>query len=144
MDLATKIKDARRDQWSRPVVDVVQLDLPYPVSTNALWMRSSTTGQVIRSPRYAKWFQAAGNELAIQRPGCIRGKYSLEVLIERKSGRRDIDNVLKATFDSLTHAGVWGDDSQVDRLHIQRGDVVKDGRLLVTVQVIPELEKLAA
>ena len=125
MDLATKIKDARRDQWSRPVVDVVQLDLPYPVSTNALWMRSSTTGQVIRSPRYAKWFQAAGNELAIQRPGCIRGKYSLEVLIERKSGRRDIDNANKSVSDLLVANQVVEDDSLAQRITLEWSDTIK-------------------
>lgn len=125
MDLATKIKDARRDQWSRPVVDVVQLDLPYPVSTNALWMRSSTTGQVIRSPRYAKWFQAAGNELAIQRPGCIRGKYSLEVLIERKSGRRDIDNAIKSVSDLLVANQVVEDDSLAQRITLEWSDTIK-------------------
>jgi len=123
--LAAKIKDALRDQWSRPVVDMVQLDLPYPVSTNALWMRSSTTGQVIRSPRYAKWFQAAGNELAIQRPGCIRGKYALEVLIERKSGRRDIDNAIKSLSDLLVANQVVEDDSLAQRITLEWSDTIK-------------------
>jgi len=123
--LATKIKDALRDQWSRPVVDLVQLDLPYPVSTNALWMRSSTTGHIIRSPRYAKWFQAAGNELAIQRPGCIRGTYSLEVLIERKSGRRDIDNAIKSLSDLLVANQVVEDDSLAQRITLEWSDTIK-------------------
>jgi len=125
MALAAKIKDALRDQWSRPVVDLVQLDLPYPVSTNALWMRSSTTGQTVRSPRYAKWFQAASNELAIQRPGCVRGKYSLEVLIERKSGRRDIDNAIKSLSDMLVSNQVVEDDSLAQRITLEWSDTIK-------------------
>ena len=34
--------------------------------------------------------------------------------------RRDLDNTLKATLDSLTHAGLWEDDSQIDSLKIVR------------------------
>jgi crossover junction endodeoxyribonuclease RusA len=32
--------------------------------------------------------------------------------------RRDLDNILKALLDGLTHSGVWGDDSQVVDLRI--------------------------
>lgn len=125
MPLATKIKNALRDQWSRPVADIVQIELPYPVSTNALWMRSSTTGQLVKSPRYATWFRSAGNELALQRPGRIEGKYSLEVLVERKSGRRDIDNTIKSISDLLVDHQVIEDDSLAQRVTIEWSDTAK-------------------
>jgi crossover junction endodeoxyribonuclease RusA len=35
--------------------------------------------------------------------------------------RRDIDNTAKALLDALQHAGVYTDDSQIDRLVIERG-----------------------
>ena len=34
--------------------------------------------------------------------------------------RRDLDNLLKSLLDSLTHAGVWQDDSQVVDLRISK------------------------
>ena len=48
---------------------------------------------------------------------------------------RDLDNVLKATLDALTHAGVWLDDSQIDLLSVERAQVVKGGELRVTISV---------
>ena len=35
--------------------------------------------------------------------------------------RRDLDNILKSLLDSLTHAGVWEDDSQITDLRIRKG-----------------------
>ena len=38
----------------------------------------------------------------------------------RDGGRKDLDNLWKCLLDALTQAGVWGDDSQIDDLHIVR------------------------
>ena len=55
--------------------------------------------------------------------------------------RRDLDNVLKALLDSLTHGGLWGDDDQVDDLRIYRarddaGKLVIGGMVKVRVGTI--------
>lgn len=50
--------------------------------------------------------------------------------------RRDIDNLLKACFDSITHAGIWQDDSQVDRIEIERGDIISGGALMIEIREI--------
>ncbi|WP_407570713.1 RusA family crossover junction endodeoxyribonuclease [Deinococcus altitudinis] len=50
--------------------------------------------------------------------------------------RIDIDNRIKAGLDALTHAGVWADDSLIDRLTVQRGPVVKGGRVAVTITAL--------
>lgn len=48
----------------------------------------------------------------------------------------DIDNVLKALFDALTHAEFWEDDSYVRELHIDYGPVKKPGSVLVHVEAL--------
>jgi crossover junction endodeoxyribonuclease RusA len=47
--------------------------------------------------------------------------------------KRDLDNLLKPLLDAMQHAGVYEDDSQIDRLVIERGEVVTGGRLEVHV-----------
>jgi crossover junction endodeoxyribonuclease RusA len=52
--------------------------------------------------------------------------------------RRDLDNIAKALLDALEHAGVYLDDGQIDRLEIERGDVVNGGSAIVEIeQVFP-------
>lgn len=48
--------------------------------------------------------------------------------------RRDLDNILKAVLDSLAHARVFTDDSQVVDLGIVRGPVIKGGQVLIEVE----------
>lgn len=46
---------------------------------------------------------------------------------------RDLDNIKKALLDSLTHAGVYKDDFQIDDLRVVRREVVKGGYVIVHV-----------
>ncbi len=50
--------------------------------------------------------------------------------------RRDIDNYLKATIDSLVKCGLCVDDEQFDELVVKRGDVVKGGLIKLKVMEI--------
>lgn len=52
--------------------------------------------------------------------------------------KRDLDNLPKGILDSLTHAGVWGDDSQIDDLRIIRGTATKGGLVAVHIQTLPQ------
>jgi len=47
--------------------------------------------------------------------------------------RRDIDNVLKALLDSLEHAGVYENDSQIFRLQIEKKEPIKGGKCFVKI-----------
>ncbi|EQB2004311.1 RusA family crossover junction endodeoxyribonuclease, partial [Escherichia coli] len=47
--------------------------------------------------------------------------------------RRDLDNILKAPLDALTHAGLLIDDEQFDEINIVRGLPVPGGRLGIKI-----------
>ncbi len=73
------------------------------------------------------------------KPEAIEGPVSVDIQVyppDRK--RRDLDNLLKSVLDSLTHAGVWLDDSQVCDLHIYRcqSDSVNKGTMIVEVKEV--------
>ena len=47
---------------------------------------------------------------------------------------RDLDNILKAAWDAMQHARAFEDDSQIDWLIVDRGEVRKgDSGVLVTI-----------
>jgi crossover junction endodeoxyribonuclease RusA len=50
--------------------------------------------------------------------------------------RRDLDNLPKVVLDSLTKAGVWKDDSQIQRLTIQWGAIWPGGVLEVEIEEV--------
>jgi len=50
--------------------------------------------------------------------------------------KRDVDNILKALLDALTHAGVYEDDSFIDDLRVVRGAVIKGGYCRVVLSQI--------
>ncbi|EQA8334359.1 RusA family crossover junction endodeoxyribonuclease [Escherichia coli] len=52
---------------------------------------------------------------------------------EGKRYRRDLDNILKAPLDALTHAGLLMDDEQFDEINIVRGQPVSGGRLEIRI-----------
>jgi crossover junction endodeoxyribonuclease RusA len=50
---------------------------------------------------------------------------------------RDLSNLVKIIEDSLTDAGVWKDDGQIDDLHVIRRAVTLDGAVRVTIKRLP-------
>lgn len=52
--------------------------------------------------------------------------------------KRDLDNITKAILDGLTHGGIYDDDSQIDVLTINRGEVVKGGRIEIECREVVE------
>jgi crossover junction endodeoxyribonuclease RusA len=47
--------------------------------------------------------------------------------------KRDVDNTIKPTLDSLAHAGVMVNDVQVKRLTVEMFEHEKPGRMVVRV-----------
>jgi crossover junction endodeoxyribonuclease RusA len=56
-------------------------------------------------------------------------------LIPPNLRKYDIDNRCKALNDALTHAGIWNDDEQIDRLHIyKRMPPIKGGMVILVIK----------
>lgn len=76
----------------------------------------------------------------IQNPLTYTKEVAVTITLHAPDKRiRDIDNYIKATLDALTHAGVWKDDSQVARLTVIRGKVVKGGLMKVDISPLDQL-----
>ena len=113
----------------------MKLILPFPPSVNTYWRNTrkgvliSASGRCFRSNAFA-----AVLEQLKRRPQPITVNVQVTVLLFPPDKRqRDLDNYLKALFDSLTHAGVWGDDSQIKRFSVEWGATMKKGKAEVTI-----------
>lgn len=47
---------------------------------------------------------------------------------------RDLDNILKVLIDSLQRAGLFNNDSQIDKITIERKHIVKKGSVSLTLK----------
>ncbi|MCG5538968.1 RusA family crossover junction endodeoxyribonuclease [Halorhodospira sp. 9622] len=126
----------------------MELTLPWPPSVNTYW-RHVPKGGGVRSliSRRGREYRgevasAVVEALAEGRPAMMRRAQDgarLEVTIEAyppDRRRRDCDNFAKAVLDSLEHAGVYADDSQIDELHILRRGVEHGGRVIVRIEEV--------
>ncbi len=116
----------------------IEISLPWPPSTNQMWRTVTIQGkQRTLLSKKGREFRATVGKLCVASGIAgknISGRLKVELLTRQSDRRkRDLDNLLKATFDSLTHAGVWGDDSQIDDLHIKRGEIVKSGHINIAI-----------
>lgn len=118
------------------------ITLPWPPSVNTYW-RSVVMGRrvnVVISSEGRAYRAAVSALVKRQFPGLttpIRNRLSVYIVANPPDRRRrDLDNILKASLDAITHSGVWGDDSQIDSLHIERADVETGGRITVAISAI--------
>ena len=116
------------------------LTLPWPPSANTYW-RSVVMGKsprVLISKKGREYRVDVINACRQQRViGGLTGRIEVKIIaLPPDRRRRDIDNLLKATFDAITHSGIWHDDSQIDRIEIERGDVITGGALMIEIREI--------
>lgn len=116
------------------------LMLPYPPSVNTYWRANGNRRFISKAGVIFK--KAVADYVSENNvPKLGDARLSVCIIVCPRSKRLfDIDNICKAVLDSLMDAGVYDDDSQVDKLHVQRGVPFKGGRCLVAVDVIPQTE----
>lgn len=117
----------------------IAIKLPFPPSTNQYY-RSIRMGKGVRtliSEKGRQYRDAVVGECCIAHltNTLLGGRLAVKItLCPPDRRKRDLDNFNKGLLDALTHAGLWGDDSQIDDLHNLRGPVVKGGHVLVEVR----------
>ena len=114
------------------------IELPYPPSVNHCWRRVGPRTLISREGRAFR-----RNVCALLRGNGPRkppagGRIALCMdAFPPDRRRRDLDNTMKAICDSLEHAGVYEDDSQIDLLIVRRREPTKGGKAVVQVSELP-------
>lgn len=104
----------------RKSVGYVALDLPRPISTNALWR--PRPGGICKTQAYRNWITEAGLVLNTQNPGRVDGPFAVTIRVT-KSWRGDLDNCIKSCLDLLQAHGVISNDKHAEMLTVKRADV---------------------
>lgn len=112
--------------------------LPYPPSINHYWRRVGGRTLISREGRRYRNRVCALLAARGVRPWSGRLAVRLDVYPPDRR-RRDLDNVQKALLDALAHGGAYEDDSQIDRLEVERCGVEPPGHVNVEiVEVRPD------
>ena len=122
------------------------LTLPFPPSVNSYYRapnKGAAQGRYLISQRgrqYRNEVKVAVVEQLRRLPTPITSDVRVDILVSRPDKRkRDLDNLQKALFDSLTFSRVWKDDSQIVDIRIKWAGVTKNGS--VSIEIF-EVEKV--
>jgi crossover junction endodeoxyribonuclease RusA len=115
---------------------LVTLELPLPPSMNTYWR--NFRGRTVLSAGGREYKIAVQEYVATHNlPKFGEQRLGASITIFPRDKRAiDLDNRLKALFDSLQDAGLFDDDSQFDRIYICRGSIKKGGGCTITVATI--------
>lgn len=105
-------------------------ELPYPPSVNTYWRNVKGRTLISKAGREYR-NKVCASTYHFETLQC-RLSVEIEAFMPDKR-KRDIDNLPKAILDSLSHAGVWVDDSQIDVLKISRMGIEKPGKVIVKI-----------
>ena len=118
---------------------MINLDLPvWPPSTNSIWR--NVHGRTVLAAPARSFFVRAVDYIGLKYPQAepLRGSVAVTIRLYPPDRRKfDIDNRCKALLDTLSKAGIFEDDSQVDRLTVSREAPEKGGRVEVDICPLP-------
>ena len=112
---------------------MIEFTLPWPPTVNTYWRNFN--GRVLISAKGREYRKAVADQVLIQRAAKhIDHAVKVEIKAYRPDRRRrDLDNILKALLDSMTHAGVMQDDALIEDLRVYWADEV-GGMVKVTIE----------
>lgn len=120
---------------------MIELKLPWPPSVNGYWRspnKGPLAGRTLISEK-GRAYRVAVHAAIMEQIGLkkAKGRLSVSILAHPPDARRrDLDNLPKGIFDSITHAGTWEDDSNIDEINICRCFQVKNGMVIVRITEI--------
>jgi crossover junction endodeoxyribonuclease RusA len=111
------------------------LKLPWPPSANRYWRHVGNRVLVSKEAnKYKKEIKLWS--LFWKRP-CLKGRVAITMHAYPPDKRaRDLDNLQKVLLDSLQDANIFVNDSQIDKITIERMPVAKNGHMLVWIEEI--------
>lgn len=111
---------------------MITLTLPWPPSVNTYWRHVGP--RVLISANGRQYRKAVSDLVMVARVrrqlhhGPLAGRVALRIEATPPDRRaRDLDNLLKAPLDALTHAGIWIDDAQIHELTIVKLSPQRNG-----------------
>ena len=121
-----------------PVIrrETVTITLPWPPTVNH--MHINVIKGRIRSKGYIAFCELVAHIVEREKIASMGSKrLAVTITLNWPNKRRgDLDNRAKAVLDSLQRAGVYTDDEQIDRLTLVRGEIIKGGLSVVTIEAM--------
>ena len=113
---------------------VISIWIPFPPSANS-YFRGGNGQRGYFIPKEVKAFRSEVAKIALaERIKPLVGRLSLEIQLFGPNRRKfDIDNRVKAVADALQHAGCFADDEAIDKLSVERGEIIKGGACKVLI-----------
>jgi Holliday junction resolvase RusA-like endonuclease len=113
----------------RPV-KMMRLVLPYPPTDNhyyTIWMNRKVPSGAAKA-----YWKEVSIACTAQEAQHVIGRLTLEIWTHHEADYQyDIGNLIKATQDSLTKAGVYLDDKYIDLLIVHRGGIRKGNKHII-------------
>lgn len=114
----------------------VYLTVPYPPSVNNYWGFNGS--RRFLTPKAVE-FKNTVKTIVVRQGVKSLGNARLYVKVKLypdSTRIADIDNRLKSLLDALCQAGVYDDDSQIDKLFVERAEVIKHGKTEVLINIL--------
>lgn len=114
------------------MTQTLKLELPWPPSVNRYYR--TVLGRMLISKEGREYRKAIAELVDV--PEFFIGRVAVTVECHAPDKRRrDLDNLCKCLFDSLTGV-VWDDDSQIDDMRVVRAGVMPRGMVRVEIRGI--------